>query len=197
MEFARFEWEKGVKSTYFVLVTGDFYNIFSRHNRKVIRDIIDLGHEIGLHFDQTVYGELALDTHTIREKILCEAEQLKTVTEKNVNIVSMHRPSRQILEGDLQIPGMTNSYGRLFFKEFKYISDSRRNWREPVESILTSGEYRRLQILTHSFWYYDEEKDLHDTVKSFICGANRERYDNYKNNFTDLESVLGLNEICG
>ena len=197
LRLAQVEQSKDVKSTFFVLVTSDLYNIFSKDNSKKIFEIIKCGHQIGLHFDETAYFIQRERRHdAIYEKILYEAKLLETVTEKSVNVVSMHRPSKGILTEQLVIPGMINAYGSPYFDEFKYVSDSRRHWREPVEEIVTSGKYDRLQILTHAFWYDEEEKGLHDTVKLFINSASRQRYQVYGNNFTDLDSVMGINEIC-
>lgn len=102
----------------------------------------------------------------------------------------MHRPSKATLEADLQIPGIVNSYGRTFFHDFKYLSDSRRRWREPVLDIIRSGEYDRLHILTHAFWYHGGEESISETVGSFIRSANRERYAQMRDNITDLASIL-------
>ncbi len=51
LRFAEVEKEMGVASTFFVLVTSDFYNIFSKKNSDMLKNILELGHEIGLHFD--------------------------------------------------------------------------------------------------------------------------------------------------
>lgn len=112
-----------------------------------------------------------------------------------VSTVSMHRPSRAILDADLTIPGMINSYGKTFFHDFKYLSDSRRRWREPVEQIVASEEYERLHILTHAFWYHETEESITDSVGRFIRAGNRERYSQMKDNITDLESILPEAEI--
>lgn len=196
LKLAQIEQSKEVKSTFFVLVTSNFYNIFSKDNREKILEIIGCGHQIGLHFDETAYEVKSGGYEAVREKILYEAKLLETVTERPVNVVSMHRPGKEMLIEKLIIPGMINAYGSPFFDEFKYLSDSRRNWREPVEQIIASGRYDRLQILTHAFWYDEQEKGLHDTVKFFINSANRQRYEAYEENFTDLTSVMGMNEIC-
>ena len=45
-----FEKIKGYKEIYFVLVTSDFYNIFSKKGRDLLKQIIENGHEIGLYF---------------------------------------------------------------------------------------------------------------------------------------------------
>ena len=100
-----------------------------------------------------------------------------------------------ILDADLTIPGIINSYGSEFFKGFKYISDSRRRWREPVEEIVDSGEFQRLHILTHAFWYEQEEVDIHQSVRTFVNHANEERYRTMSDNITDIGSIMDLNEV--
>ena len=44
LEFAILEHEMGISSTYFVLVTSDFYNIFSLNNSEKLRRIRDQIH---------------------------------------------------------------------------------------------------------------------------------------------------------
>ena len=104
--------------------------------------------------------------------------------------VSMHRPSQATLDANLEIAGMVNSYGRIFFRQFKYVSDSRCRWREPVLDIVESGSYDKLHILTHAFWYDESEKDVTDTVKSFLNSAYKVRYEQMKENITDLDEIL-------
>ena len=106
----------------------------------------------------------------------------------------MHRPSKAALEADYQIPGIVNSYGKTFFHEFKYLSDSRRCWREPVEDIVRSEAYDRLHILTHAFWYHDIEQDISQTVKDFVCSANQERYQQMAENITNIDSIFPKDE---
>lgn len=107
----------------------------------------------------------------------------------------MHRPSKATLEADYDIPGIVNSYGKTFFQDFKYLSDSRRRWREPVEDIVRSGEHARLHILTHAFWYHEGDQDLSRTVRDFVRSAGRERYGQMAENITDMESILKEDEI--
>lgn len=90
---------------------------------------------------------------------------------------------------------MANSYGKKFFEEFKYISDSRRRWREDAIGIINSGEFDKLQILTHAFWYNDNEESIKDTVTKYIRLGNVERYDEYSKNFTLLDEVIKKEEV--
>ena len=55
LEIAKIESNMGVKSTFFLLITSNFYNVFSLEAEKIIREIISLNHKIGLHFDETRY----------------------------------------------------------------------------------------------------------------------------------------------
>ena len=123
-------------------------------------------------------------------RILWEKEMLSALLGTEVTTVSMHRPSKTTLDADWQIPGMVNSYGEMFFHSFKYLSDSRRRWREPVENIICAGEYDRLHILTHPFWYHDEEKTITESVEAFIRSARHERYLQMAENITDIDSII-------
>ena len=58
LEFAEFEKSLQVRSTYFILLTSDFYNIASLKNTRIITKIKRLGHNIGLHFDEVKYNQL-------------------------------------------------------------------------------------------------------------------------------------------
>lgn len=193
VRFAELEAQEGVRSTYFVLLRTDFYNPASRSSLESLRTIQAMGHEIGLHFDEKAYPDGTPEE--MIQRILKERGVLSTLLETEVSTVSMHRPSQSTLDADLQIPGMVNSYGRTFFHDFKYLSDSRRRWREPVEEIIRSGKYPRLHILTHAFWYHQQEETLRVSVNRFISAANRERYYQMRENISDLESILREEEV--
>lgn len=196
---AELEAEEGVKSTWFVLLRTDFYNPASAAAQKSLRRIRELGHEIGLHFDEMAYaGAGGIGTYassSTEELILREAGILADICGCPITTVSMHRPSKATLEADLKIPGMVNSYGQTFFHDFKYLSDSRRRWREPVDEIIRGGEYDRLHILTHAFWYHEQERDITESVGAFVRSANAERYEQMMENITDLPSILPKEEI--
>ncbi len=124
-----------------------------------------------------------------------EAELLGSIVGDKVDIVSMHRPSQFVLEADMEIPGMINSYGQTYFKKFKYLSDSRRRWREPIDDIIESGRYERLHILTHPFWYGETEADIHEIVSKFINSGNDFRYQVMASNITDMSSIMTVQEV--
>ena len=204
LALAKLEKELDVTSTYFVLLTSDFYNVFSAAKRKMLREIAAMGHSIGLHFDEVTYdgneaGERNIlnsgGVQAYQEKIISliqsEAATLSQALDLKIDTVSMHRPSKFCLESDLKIPGIINSYGQEFFHDFKYVSDSRRRWREDVLSYIREEKYPRLHILTHAFWYHEAEKSLQETLTDYIEKAKTERYEILKRNFTRLDEALG------
>ncbi len=195
LQMAKLEQSIGIASTYFVLVSSDFYNIFSKKNTKMLHEIAACGHEIGLHFDEMKYEDLIGNEKKLQMKIQMEAHSLENVVERPVTVMAMHRASTAMLNANLQIPGMINSYRNTFFHDFKYISDSRRHWGASVEQIIEQELYERLHILTHAFWYHEEEKTIHDTVEAFVNSANRERYNTFLSNVREMESIMGREEI--
>lgn len=193
LEMAKLEHSMNVTSTYFILVTSDFYNIFSKQSSELIQEILLLNHTIGLHFDEKRYNIESIDE--IEQLVEKEAKLLETVTNQPVKMVSMHRPSKLILENNLQFKHLINTYSTTYFKEMKYISDSRLHWREnPVETI-TSGNFLKLHILTHPFSYSECTMTMEQKFQQFLLEAVQERYNSINENFTDFESVISRSFI--
>ena len=190
VKLAKLEQEEGITSTYFILLSTDFYNVASQNSLDKIRRIVECGHEIGLHFDEVKYLSLDGVKPDIVGAIKTEAKIMSEIIGEQIKAVSMHRPSKETLEADYRIEGMINYYGMEFFKGFKYVSDSRRRWREDVNAIITSGEYDKLHILTHAFWYNEEELDIKASVEQFVLSGNRERYQSMKENITALDEIM-------
>lgn len=193
VEFAKIESEEGVTGTYFVLLNTDFYNVNSAKTAMELKELQSLGAKIGLHFDETKYNAKTVDA--MIECILKEKNMLELSLNVPITTVSMHRPSKWTLEQNIVIPGMVNSYSEEFFKNFKYVSDSRRNWREDVETIIKSEEFERLHILTHAFWYDEYEKSARDVLLEFIRSSKKERYLSLSENIRDIIEFVHENEV--
>lgn len=184
----------GGGATYFVLLSTNFYNVHSKACRECIDKIIKNGGNIGLHFDETQYA--ISDEEELKEYVRKEMEALSNIIDTKVEIVSMHRPSEKILSSNVEFPGVINSYSEIFFKEMKYVSDSRRHWRENVDEIVEGALCPRLHLLTHPLWYTDGgEKSLKQTLKEAILSASMDYYDNLDDNFRDLQNEIERSEI--
>ncbi|SOB93615.1 peptidoglycan/xylan/chitin deacetylase (PgdA/CDA1 family) [Ureibacillus xyleni] len=195
VEMAVVESQIGVKSTYFVLLSTNFYNVFSKQSFEKLIQIANLGHEIGLHFDETRYDIHTLDE--LKRYVEKEAEILSKLLDTKVNVISMHRPSKFTLNNDIQFEQFINSYSSKFFKDMKYVSDSRMNWRENPIEIIESGQYEKLHILTHPFWYSTKNETMEAKLKDFIKQSIADRYDFINSNFTAFDQVIRREEIIG
>jgi peptidoglycan/xylan/chitin deacetylase (PgdA/CDA1 family) len=191
---AELENSLGVCSTYFVLLTSSFYNVLASDSVRLIKRIHSLGHEIGLHFDETQY-EITNDRVRFKECVDNEISIMQRALGITIRCLSMHRPSCFVLENDLEFEGLVNSYSKKFFQEFKYISDSRMNWRENIVEIVPSKKYEKLHLLIHPFWYSKNPEGIRNKLLTFITSANRERYLSLKDNFRDLQEFIGLEDI--
>lgn len=194
-EIERDACEESVEATYFLLVATNFYNVHSKESRECISKIMKNGGIIGLHFDETQYS--ISDIEEIKEYVDQEVEILSNVINAKVEVVSMHRPSEKVLSKNIIFSsGVINSYSEVYFKQMKYLSDSRRYWRENVDDIIDSGIYPRLHILTHPFWYVEgKERTLKQTLKDAVVRASLDYYDNLNDNFRNLQSELTRAEI--
>lgn len=194
LKMAKIEYDAGVQSTYFVLLTSPFYNLFSKESQDMIKEILSCGHNIGLHFDEVKYSEEnGCVKDSIKSFIFEEANILEQVTGEKVKFVSMHRPSEKTLKSNYDLYPMINSYGNTFFNEFKYVSDSRMAWREDVNEIVKSGKHKNIQVLTHAFWYNEESLSLKESFERFLSAEMRQLYKNLGDNIRDFNEIISLN----
>ncbi len=189
-EFSLFEKELfGGGAVYNLLLSTNMYNIFSYNSKKNIENILNNGGKIGLHFDETQYEISSLEE--LENKIIEEMDILSSVVGFNINVVSMHRPSTRIIVSDIRNNRFVNTYSKTYLSDMKYVSDSRRHWREPVIDIIESAQFNRLHILTHPIWYSNEkDRNIYMDIVDFINRAPIDRYDNLLENITDLGNVV-------
>lgn len=195
LEMAKLEYNNGVSSSYFVLLCTDFYNVFSKISRKMLLEIKSLGHNIGLHFDETKY-EINSNKELFKQKVISEINDLQSALNIEINLVSMHRPSKWLLDENIILGGrVINTYSNRFFKEFKYVSDSRMNWRENILDIIQSNNYDKINILTHPIWYQQKQMSSKDILIEFISNQRCKMYNYLNDNLTNLNEIIKLQDI--
>jgi hypothetical protein len=193
LEMARFEYNCKIQSTYFFLISSDFYNILSKKNLDIIKLIHSFGHDIGLHFDETKYDIKNKDEFIFFVKK--ELSIMNKATGLDVKSVSMHRPSKFFLNSNLKIPNVINSYSSEFFNEFKYISDSRMKWGDDILMLIESNIHKKIHLLTHPFWYSAKAENTKDKIINFINSGNMSRFRLFDENFTNISEFVKEDEI--
>jgi len=141
----------GVAAYYFVLVRTEMYNPFSAAARATLDHLRDLGHEIGLHLDASLYGN---DPAALEDAVARESRVLEDAAGAPVRVVSFHRPAEALLGYAKTLAGRRHTYEPRFFKEMGYCSDSRGGWHHgaPLDHPAIA-EGRALQLLTHPIWW--------------------------------------------
>ena len=178
-ELSKVEESMDFESNYFFQWTNNSYNILSRRNMDMIKDMHERGHNIGLHF--ALNG--LTDMETIRKRIVQEVRILTEMFGFKITQFSVHRPSKDVLRENIKLPGIINAYQDEFFTfdenvtadtpvAVKYLSDANHIWRygyPDKRNILGNG---RVQILTHPFAWTQHGYDNFDNYKTLI----REKY---------------------
>ena len=166
------ERELGVQATYFLMLRSTAYNLLSVEGRAMVRRVLADGHQIGLHF----MGELCEgdSREAIAGKVLREAQWLAAECNTQVRAVSFHQPTRSMLDGQIEVPGLVNTYHARQMGPYFYVSDTNMQWRygHPAD-IFRSKRHPRLQLLIHPMWWTPAPMPLRDKWLR-VLSANRE-----------------------
>lgn len=157
LKLAQIENCEGVSATYFLRLHSPRYNLLSIPEIKKVEEIVNLGHEIGFHYEPDFQSaDLWQFDHDL--------ELLRSLgcnMRFSISSVSVHEPLRS---GVKEIPELwmrrtqlrQQAYEDRFVKDMKYISDSSCNWREGCMHQWIGDDCPHLHILTHGIWWYNE-----------------------------------------
>jgi hypothetical protein len=161
---AEVEADAGVRSSLFFLTTAATYNLAAARNRRMLREMAAQGFEIGLHFDPTVYGDVA--DEDLRPYLEAEARVLEDILGAEVRSVSLHNPS---VHGRYPIfEGWRNAYDPSIFGADRYLSDSRMSFRRDPAGFLAGRAGEVSQLLLHPLHYSEDGAVYPDPMARFV-----------------------------
>jgi len=187
LEIAKIEFELGIKSTFFLMLRSPIYNLFSRENNTLAKEIIGLGHEIGLHYDEGYYP-FKLDLNTLVEN---EVSILETALNTKISSVSFHQPSERVLQNKVKLNNFINTYDKEDMKGIEYLSDSNMNFRKDPIELINSGEFNKIQILTHPIWW---GKELNSTEEIWDWGLYK-TFERMERQILETERAYGEKRV--
>lgn len=174
-QMAKVEQSMDFVSTFFFQWTNNSYNILSRRNMDMIKDMHERGQHIGLHF--ALNG--MTDMQQIRGRIKTEMDILSEMFGFAITEFSIHRPSKDVLRENIKLDGILNAYQDDFFTfaenvkedtelKVKYMSDANHIWRYgyPDEANITKPD--KVQILVHPFAWSKKGYDNFDNYRSLL-----------------------------
>lgn len=188
VRLAEIESDQGACSTFFFLVSSPFYNALDREQRRRIREVLELGHEVGLHFSTHQYWEDEPDERKLVDRIESECCVLAEAADAPVDAVSFHNPPDWVLRREFD--EFTSAYEPRFFEEIEYRADSNQRWRG--EHPLAGGIPNRLQILSHPVLWGEHDGWTTDRLREerdYLLGRVSRHL---KRTDRTWESLLGL-----
>lgn len=173
LKIAKLENMLDVKATYFFLVNTSFYNIYSQEHYMNIKEILNLGHQIGLHFDISHYKECEFEKNCKRE-----AKAFESLFGIKNHIISFHRPLKKLLNNNKKMAGYEHTYMPKYMNDMIYCSDSQGAWLyDTPERIIKRNLNKpelKVQLLTHPIWWDTKNyKTPQNKIRSFL----KKRYD--------------------
>jgi hypothetical protein len=171
LELARIEHDEGVRATYLLQLHSGFYSLLERSALAAAREVFELGHWAGLHFDASFYGEGTV--RELEDRLRRERELLAELIERPVEVFSFHAPEAAGVEGldDERIAGMTSTYARSIREGYEYVSDSNGYWRHRrLPALLEEEGHARLHVLTHPEWWQRQPMSPRERLERAVRG---------------------------
>lgn len=154
------------------MLTSEHYNLLALPSSAVARAIVDLGHEVGLHYDVAAIEQIGLDAE---RQLQNQAMAFADLTGQPVRSISRHNPS---LGGDdpfAHSDRFINAYDPRFTRDIVYFSDSCGAWRDAAATALNPGGVlpSRLQLLIHPIFWAEEPGDRWSRLDRHIESETR------------------------
>jgi hypothetical protein len=153
---AQIEYDLGIQATYFLQLHSVFYNPLDKDVYNSIKSIMNMGHNLALHFDSHFWN---IDKENHLEKyLLIDKETLEKYFVCDIKVFSFHCTNEFILTCENeQYAGMINVYSKYFKEKIGYNTDSTGIWRyERLEDRLKQAQDEKIQILIHDGMWHDE-----------------------------------------
>jgi glycosyltransferase involved in cell wall biosynthesis len=144
LTMAEIEKDLNIKSTYFVLFSSRFYNLFEGENITLLNRISDLGHEIGLHYQPQQYRFYKQDPE---RTLKIETQVLENFMGKKIRSIARHGM------WDRDPFAATQKYVNANHPNFRrdlFVHESCRAWAT-IEGLysLINNPPKRAQLLVH------------------------------------------------
>jgi hypothetical protein len=178
----------GVTATYFLMTRSTAYNLFSVEGTAMVARMLRDGHRIGLHFmGERCEGKSAA---YVADEVLRETRWLEQEFGIKADAVSFHQPTQAILDAQLEIPGLVNTYNASQMSPYFYVSDTNMNWRHdhPID-IFARAIHPRLQLLIHPMWWTPQPLGMLDKWRRVLRNNQQAVIDHWQARERTLQGV--------
>ena len=154
LDIARRNARLGIVSSFFVMLSNPFYNLFEAKSRLMLEELHKLGHFVSLHYDETQHIDK-------RRGLETELEVFRRLVGYKPVLISLHRPSKDFLESRwTKEMGVRTTYDNEFIEDIRYISDSARklDTSQTIQELEKRGGDTKIQLLLHPLWWTSKER---------------------------------------
>ena len=144
LKMAEIEYSLGITANYYVLIHSKFYNPAAPPFFDALRNIADMGHEIGIHYDDSFFRQRRMD---LRKGISEDINILENILGVKIKSISQHKPATRGHLNKLRLR-YVNAYSDDLVNKATYISDSGFKWRNQSLAGLV-GNCPRIYALIH------------------------------------------------
>jgi hypothetical protein len=186
---AEIEASLGISATYFVMLRSTSYNLFCMESRQAIEELINKEHRIGLHLMGELYEKDGTDF--LSERVLLEIDVIERELGVGISAISFHHPKKRILEENIFIGSLINTYNKTQMGDYFYVSDSNMIWRqEHPEEIFARRLYSRVHLLIHPMWWTLEPISLEEKWLKVLDYNRKAVIDHWRKRERTLKDIL-------
>lgn len=159
LALAEQEAARSVRATYFLLAGSPYYNLVDPHHAGFARSLVELGHEVGLHYDPNSF--LPFPREEWPGLLRGQARLLEDLGGCRVVSIAMHQPGLNGADpfGNQNL-GFLNAFDARFTRDMRYVSDSCRAWREEGWALFGNDPPpRRLHLALHPINWGATDRD--------------------------------------
>ena len=173
LTMAKQESQRGVRATYFLLPNSLYYNLLDPAHAELPRRLVELGHDIGLHYDVNLFHRFPSTEWD--GLVAAQISLLETLAGIRVRTIAMHQPGLNTFDPLRSTPEFVNAYDARFFRDMPYFSDSCRAWRDAAWSALESPALpKRFQLALHPInWAADDRSrdQIFQSIHNVLIGS--------------------------
>jgi hypothetical protein len=162
LPLAQIENELGLASTFFVQTACEYYNLLADTGRQLIRRLVSMGHEIGLHYSSEHY-----QGSEGRRRLAGDLRLLEDLSGNKVVSAAQHLP----IDGDpvdLSDYVLNEAYEpRFTTSRMTYISDSLMTWRQATPHDLLDKRVS-FQFLSHPESWCATHRNMEDLLDDIL-----------------------------
>lgn len=174
VQMAEIEQEYGLPATYMVRADSPLYSLNERNARIQLLELLQLGHEIGLHFDLT-HAEHQEQSFValVKNQLRPMCARLEQITGKPIRALSLYRPIPQLFNGPLLVDGRVNADASKLRQWL--LMDAGGTWRHgDLLSRLAQPGGPVLQLLLHPLWWDHKHLPAPERLQAFFESATHD-----------------------